>query len=168
MNFRQKYKAYKNYVKRLQMVLDEHKKKKSTIVPFVVKTEISKEMIDSPDVNYPVIMLENRCAFERLLFDHIHEHLNDYVNIICDNDIITGSKQLLYEVYLKKFERPESVPEWAVGDIGSYTFPMHVEFGPIHPSLSDAEDPWKDDRRYTHSVVYHDYYQNRRDQNDLV
>lgn len=161
MNLRQKCKAYKKYAKQLEKALSEHKKERSTIVPFVVKTAISKEIIDSPDTNYPTIMLENRIAFERTLFDHIHEHLDDYVNVICDNDIIDGSKQILYEVYLKKFERkePKSFVELAIGDIGEYTFPIHIEFDPIYPSLSDAEDPWKDDRRYTHSVVYHDYYQ---------
>ncbi len=152
MNLRQKCKKYKYRFNKLQKELEYiHDIYESiTLVPFGVEKKISRETLSSPDVNYPNIMLENRLSFEKALFNHIHEHLDDYVNIIVNDDIFDGSKRLLYKVDLRKVKReePTSFAELAVGNIGEYTFPMHVEFGPIYPSLSVDEDPWKDDRRY--------------------
>lgn len=148
MNLRQKCKAYKKYAKRLNEALNYHKKENSTIVPFTVARNFPRGTINPEQDGYVTIMLENRIQFEKLLFNHIHEHLDDYVDVIWEDGFFDGSKRLMFRVWLKKVERnePKSVPELAVGDIGKYTFPMHVEFGPIQPSLSVDEDPWHDDR----------------------
>lgn len=145
MNLRQKYKAVKKYAKLLEKGLSERKKENSTIVPFVVAKTFPRGVMDLELDGY---LLQSRIEFEKLLFNHIHEHLDDYVDIIWEDDLSYGSKRLLYKVWLKKIERnkPKSIPALAVGDIGKYTFPMHVDFGPIHPSLGVDEDPWHDDR----------------------